>query len=930
MKPWHELDPSQVADALRTDGTKGLSQEEAQRRLALHGPNQLRERLLRGPGRILLEQFTSTMVVILILAAVLSHHLGDRKDAAAILVIVALNAALGFRQEYRAQKAIAGLKALAVPVVRVCRAGQVLEIPASAVVPGDLLLLEAGNAVPADARIVECRNLRTQEASLTGESQPVAKGSEPLEGGALALAERRNMVFMGTFVTYGRGRAVVTATGMETELGRIADLIQTVGGGPTPLQKRLAQVGRGLALAALAIVGVVFAIGLARGESVREMFLLAISLAVAAVPEGLPAVVTITLAIGSQRLLSRKALIRKLPAVETLGSVTVICSDKTGTLTENRMDVAAIQLPGHVAKTPPAREPLASCHAEAPGDPCQEDRESAPAALLLAGGALCNDAVLKDDPDGDRPGSNAIGDPTETALLLAAARAGYSKADLEVSFPRIGELPFDSERKRMTTWHRIDSPDSPLAGAIQTLIDPEGRIGSEDAVAFCKGAPDGLLTACTRVVVQGKVQPLGDGWASKILSAADELAGRGMRVLGLGFRIVRGAELLFPAEEIEKNLVFVGLFGLIDPPRPEARSAVALCRSAGVRPVMITGDHPLTALHIAQDLGLAGDGTVLRGDEVAGLTEAELEHAVERVSVYARVSPEHKLRIVQALQKNHHIVAMTGDGVNDAPALKKADIGVAMGVTGTDVSKEVADMVLLDDNFATIVAAVEEGRAIYDNIRKFIKYLLTTNSGELWVMLVGPLLGMPLPLLPLQILWINLVTDGLPALALGVEPAEADIMNRPPNDPRENIFGRGLGRHILWVGILVGCIPLATGYVCWHGQDPRWQTMLFTTLTFCQMSHVLAVRSGHRSLFAVGLLSNKPLLGAVMLTCLLQLMVVYAPSMQTVFRTHPLGPGQLMSCIALSSLIFWAVELEKKLTSAGDGVGEGKFPSGAG
>ncbi len=919
MKRWHELEATQVLDSFNVDATNGLSHDEAEHRLSVHGPNQLRERNPRGPWKIFWEQFAATMVVILVVAALLSWLLGDRKDAIAIVIIVILNAILGHRQEYKAEKAMAALKAMAVPNVRVLREGQVVEVSAHAVAPGDILILEAGNVVPADARVIESKSLRTQEASLTGESQPVSKTSHGLEGEALTLADRKNMVFMGTFVTYGRGRAIVTATGMETELGRIADMIQTVGNEPTPLQNRLAQVGQGLAGAALAIVGIVFLIGIWRGENLREMFLLAISLAVAAVPEGLPAVVTITLALGSQRLLRRKALIRKLPAVETLGSVTVICTDKTGTLTQNRMEVSLLSVPGDQVQFS-LEAVVRGLSVPSPASEIESVGAGSQAlTVLLVGGALCNDAVFQGGDDCDRRDPQAMGEPTENALIMAAARAGYWKPDLQKILPRVGEIPFDSERKRMTTWHRIQEGGAPFVDALKALSPQGGAQGNGGCIAFCKGGSDGLLTVCSRILTEGRAEPLDEVTARRILDAGDALASRGMRVLGLAFRVLSGVEgslpVEQPVEDVERDLTFVGLFGLIDPPRPEARSSVALCRSAGIRPVMITGDHPLTALYIARELGLEGDGTVLSGDEVAESTDEELEQAVEKVSVYARVSPEHKLRIVQALQKNHHIVAMTGDGVNDAPALKKAEIGVAMGVTGTDVSKEVADMVLLDDNFATIVAAVQEGRAIYDNIRKFLKYMLTSNSGELWVMLIGPILGMPLPLLPLQILWINLVTDGLPALALGVEPAEPDIMRRPPLKPEGNIFGGGLGRHILWVGVLMGAIPLAAGYACWRGQDLHWQTIVFTILTFCQMSHVMAVRSSHVSLFRQGLLTNKALLGAVTLTVFLQFAVIYSPFLRNVFHTSALSFTELVTCIGLSSIIFWAVEIEKTFVS---------------
>ncbi|MFQ6057709.1 MAG: cation-translocating P-type ATPase [Anaerolineae bacterium] len=903
---WHRLKASEVLARLGSDGERGLSQAEAARRLMEHGPNELVERGLKSPWHILWEQLTAIMVVILIIAAVVSAALGDYKDAVAILGIVILNTILGFTQEYRAERAIAALKKLAVPTVKVRRDGHVQEISARELVPGDIVLLEAGALVPADGRLLESVNLRAQEAALTGESEPVDKQTKPIPEENVPLADQRNMAFMGTAVTYGRGVMVVTATGMHTELGRIADMIQTVEAERTPLQRRLEQLGRGLAAAALIVVGVVFALGLLRGEDAKLVFLTAISMAVAAVPEGLPAVVTIGLALGAQRMLNRQALIRKLPAVETLGSVTVICSDKTGTLTENRMTVTVLDVAGHtVALVEQLRQatPVLS-----PDEPALTLDHPA-LALLLAGGALCNDATLA--ANGDEAGRfRTVGDPTEGALVVAAARAGLWKGELERVLPRVAEVPFTSERKRMTTVHKVDK-EQVNKGQLPLSTCLPGYL-STCYLAFTKGAVDSLLEVSDQVWVDGRVEPLDEHWRGRIERANDRLAGDGMRVLGVAFRPLEALPKEGDEAGPERDLIFVGLIGMIDPPRPEVKEAIATCETAGIRPVMITGDHPLTALHIARELGI-GDGArrVVTGQELARMSVQDLETIVEEVAVYARVSPEHKLKIVQALQDRGHIVAMTGDGVNDAPALKKADIGVAMGITGTDVSKEAADMVLLDDNFATIVAAVHEGRVIYDNIRKFIKYTMTSNSGEIWVMLLAPFLGMPLPLLPLQILWVNLVTDGLPGLALTVEPAEQDTMRRPPYHPQENIFGRGMGQHILRVGLLIGLASLGMGFWAWRSAHPTWQTMVFTTLTLSQMGHALAIRSGRDSLFTIGLLSNKALLGAVLLTLILQLAVVYVPFLQGFFRTVALGPMELAISLTLSTVVFWGVELEK-------------------
>jgi P-type Ca2+ transporter type 2C len=906
---WHTLEVAEVLRALDADAGSGLSNEEAARRLQERGPNELEDRGGRSPWAIIWEQFTSAMIVILIVAAVASALLGDYEDSIAIAVIVVLNAALGFGQEYRAERAMAALKRLSAPRVKVRREGHVREVSARELVPGDVVLLEAGNLVPADGRLLEGANLQVQESALTGESEPVEKDPAALEGEDMPLGERADMVYSSTVVARGRGLYVVTETGMATELGKIAAMIQAADPEQTPLQRRLNHVGKVLALAALAIVGVVFALGLLRGEGLEVMFLTAVSLAVAAVPEGLPAVVTIALALGAQRMLRRRALIRKLPAVETLGSVTVICSDKTGTLTENRMSATVLDVAGRTVElgggSPAASEPGPD------GGTLPAVGDDPALALLLAGGALCNDALLENE---EEDGFRAIGDPTEGALVVAAAREGMKKPELEAALPRVGEVPFDSERKRMTTVHEVVvNSGSGIPDALESALK-NGRRESGPYVAFTKGAVDSLLEISSEVwSSDGQTEPLNEGWRERISAANERLAGNGIRVLGVGLRRLRAFDGV--GEALERDLTFFGMVGMIDPARPEARDAVETCKRAGIRPVMITGDHPLTARHIATELGITdgGVGRILTGRDFANLSDEELEGLVEEVPVYARVSPEHKLAIVGALQEKGHIVAMTGDGVNDAPALRRADIGVAMGVTGTDVSKEAADMVLTDDNFATIVAAVEQGRVIYDNIRKFIKYLLTSNSAEILVMLVGPFVGLGLPLLPLQILWINLVTDGPPALALSAEPAERGIMRRPPHPPGENVFARGLGRHVVWVGALMALVSLATGL--WYSQTAPeiWQTMVFTTLTLSQLSHVMAIRSGDESLFRVGPLSNKPLLGAVALTFVLQLLAIYAPFFQRFLETEALPVADLAIAVALSTIIFWAVEIEKWL-----------------
>lgn len=900
MSNWYQLNYPEVLQELGSDMSEGLSQEQANHRLRLHGYNELIEQDLKKPWVILWEQLTDTLVIILIVAAIVSAILGDYNDAIGIIAIVVLIALLGFNQEYRAQKAIATLKKLSIPTVKVRRSGCVTEISARQLVPGDIVELEAGDLVPADCRLLDSLHLRTQEAALTGESESVDKDPKALALADLPLGARYNMVYMGTDITYGRSLAVVTETGMKTEFGRIATMIQTVEPEATPLQRRLDQLGKMLAIASLVLVAIIFVLGLLRGEDIKLMFLTAITLVVAALPEGLPAVVTIALALGAQQLLKRRVLIRKLPAVETLGSVTVICSGKTGTLTENRMTVSVLDVAGsRLDLTAPLRSYTPS--AETPSLLSQPPALS----LLLAASTLCNDAQL--EADSDEPLSfHVVGDPTEGALVGAAALQGLWKPELEQTLPRVAEIPYDSQRQRMTTVHQFPVDLSQIPLALETVWHWNQGNGKLSDLAFTKGTVEKLLDICSDVWVNGRTEPLNKKWHKRILATYNQLTNNGLRVLGVAFRLEA------TPGNLEQDLTFIGLVGMNDPARPQAREAVLTCKTAGIRPVMITGDHPLTSQHIARELGIAIDHQILTGEDLARLSGEELEQQLETVSVYARVSPKQKFDIVQALQKRGQIVAMTGDGVNDAPALKAADIGVAMGIRGTDVAKEAADMVLLDDNFATIVAAVKEGRVIYDNIRKFIKYLLSSNSGEMWVMLLAPFLGMPLPLLPLQILWINLTTDGLPALALSLEPAERGIMRRSPYNPNENIFVRGMGRDIIWVGLLMGFVSLGTGYWYWRINHPAWQTMLFTVLTLSQMGNALAIRSEQDSLFRIGLLSNKALLAAVILTLGLQLAVIYVPWLQRLFITVTLSFTDLILSFALSSLVFWAIELQKR------------------
>ena len=845
-------------------------------------------------------------MVILIISAIIMFFLHEYKDAIVILIIVVLNSALGFSQEYRAEKAMAALKKMATPKVRVRRGGRVSEISSRELVPGDVIYLEAGSAIPADGNLIESANFRVQESVLTGESEAVEKDIQPILKEDPALGDQHNRIFMGTLATYGRATAVVTDTGMETELGKIAEMIQSVGGERTPLQRRLDQLGKSLAIAALVIVVVVFLLGILRGEPVRTMFLTAISMAVAAVPEGLPAVVTIALAIGAQRMLKRNALIRKLPAVETLGSVTTICSDKTGTLTENRMTVTLVDVAGNRTDLIESLRDYSPSMTEAESTAPIIDQSSS-LALMLTGGALCNDAALEETEHG----FSSVGDPTEGALVVAAVRAGLWKEKLEAALPRVAELPFDSDRKRMSTVHKIENP-AKLPHALKGLLESPAFLSDEPFLAVTKGSVDGLLEISNRVWSENEIVELDHNWENRIQQAHDDLAQKGMRILGVAFRQCTGENTEPECDMIEKDLVFVGMFAMIDPARSEVKEAVAEANSAGIRPIMITGDHPLTALHIAKELGIATNEDVITGAELARMDSATLKARVKDTSVFARVSPEHKLRIVTALQELGQVVAMTGDGVNDAPALKKADIGVAMGITGTDVSKEAADMVLLDDNFATIVSAVREGRRIYENIRKFIKYTMTSNFGEIVVMLVGPFVGLGLPLRPLQILWINLVTDGVPGLALTQEPAEPDTMKRPPRDPKEQIFGRGLGIEVLWIGALMGAISLLVGLWAFHfDHQSAWQTMIFTTLTLAQMGNALATRSERQTLWEAGILTNKMMLGAVLLTFALQMAVVYMPFLQNIFGTEALSLLEMGISIAASLLVLVVIDMVK-------------------
>jgi Ca2+-transporting ATPase len=866
---WHQQSAQEALAGLEVDARAGLSQDAAEARTSRYGPNEIKETARRGVLRIFASQFADFMIFVLIIAAIVSGVVGEAQDTIAIVVIVLLNGVIGAVQEYRAERAVAALRAMAAPEARVRREGEIRVIAARQLVPGDIVLLEAGQIVPADLRLLEVAELKLDEAALTGESHAVDKHSDALPEAELPIGDRHNMAQKSTLVTSGRGSGVVVATGMDTEVGKIAALLHANEVPRTPLQQRLTVFGRRLGIAVLGVCALIFVFGLLRGEPLALMFLTAVTLAVAAIPEALPAVITISLAIGAHKMSARNALIRALPAVETLGSVTYICSDKTGTLTQNKMKVDA------VAIATERRSQLAGA-----------DAAALPWRLLGQALALNNDAR-------EKPDQGIAGDPTEVALFGAARAAGFDKTSLEGTMPRVAELPFEAQRKRMTTVHN----------------------SAEGLIAFVKGAPEEVLALC--VDAAGADGPLALD-SQRLLNEADSLAGEGYRVLAFAVRRLERLPEPPQPEAIERGFSFLGLAGLIDPPRREAADSVALCRSAGITPVMITGDHAGTARAIAVRLGIARDGDpVLTGRELEKLTPEQLQEQVASVPVYARVTPEQKIKIVRGLQARGEFVAMTGDGVNDAPALKRAEIGVAMGQKGTDVAREAADMVLLDDNFATIVAAVSEGRRIFDNIRKFIKDTMSSNSGEIWTLFLAPFFGLPIPLLPIHILWINLVTDGLPGLAFTVEPAEPGIMRRSPRPPEESIFAHGMWQHILWVGLFVGALSIGAQAWAYGRGVEYWQTVVFTVLTVSQLFHSLAVRSESASLFTLGLTSNPAMLGAVTLTLGLQLAVIYVPVLNPIFHTQPLPLADLLVCLGLSSLVLVAVETEKWLVRRG-------------
>lgn len=870
MAQFYNLKTSEIFTSFKTSEATGLSSEEASRRIEEYGYNQLISKRRKSFLQMFFTQFKSFMIIILLIAAAISGVVGVMEgegliDTFVILGILILNAFVGAFQERKAESSLEALKNLAAPETKVLRNGNIMEIPTRELVPGDIVILETGAIIPADLRLTEAVNLKIQESSLTGESVAAEKQTALLPGNDVALGDRTNMAFSSGMVTYGRGRGVVVTTGMNTEVGKIADMLQQVTDTETPMSRRLEQLGKVLGIAALIICSVIFLVGVLYGNSVLSMFMTAVSLAVAAIPEGLPAVSTVVLAIGVQRMVRRNAIIRTLPSVETLGSATVICSDKTGTLTQNKMTVVEAYV-NHKKDV---------INRAAPATTLNEEEKR-----LLSISVLCADAQFRVNEDGK---IEFTGDPTETALLDFGILYGMYKNDLEKKLPRIAEIPFDSERKRMTT--------------VNSISDKNTRIN-------VKGGLDEVLSVCDKIIIKGEIRPITSDDTEKIRKANEEMANSALRVLALAYRDLPESSQDLHIGELESKLIFIGLLGMIDPARPEVIEAVLKCNTAGIRPVMITGDHKNTALAIAREIGIYKDGDgAITGAELEKLNDEEFSENVARYSVYARVAPEHKVRIVKAWQKHNEVVAMTGDGVNDAPALRQADIGAAMGIVGTDVAKGAADMILTDDNFATIVSAVEEGRRIYDNILKVIQFLLSTNIGEIFLLLITSVFNLGAPLLPIHILWVNLVTDSLPALALSVDPAEKNIMNRKPRNSKRGFMTNGMIWRIMYQGIMIGAIPLIAYIMGLHeGGESLGQTMAFATLIFAQLVHVRNLHSNTRSSLAISPFRNKPLIGAILASAGLALIVLLIPPVREAFSLTALD-GKHWIIVALMSIV---------------------------
>ncbi|KAB3531063.1 calcium-translocating P-type ATPase, SERCA-type [Alkaliphilus serpentinus] len=867
-------DINQVLEELKVDPDIGLRDEEISKRREKYGENALTKKKGQSLLMKFINQFKNFMVIILLIAAVVSGSLGEIKDSIIIAIVVILNAILGLIQENKAEKSLEALKNMTTPLTKVMRNSKLIQIKSPELVPGDIVIIESGDYIPADGRILEESSLKIEESALTGESLPVDKNTEVPEGDKVPLGDRKNMVYSTSMVTHGRGKIVVTNTGMDTEIGKIAKMLEAEEKVKTPLQIKLEELGKYLGILALSVCVVIFLLGYFQGRPPLDMFMLAVSLAVAAIPEGLPAIVTIVLSLGVQRMIKKNAIVRRLPAVETLGTASIICSDKTGTLTQNKMTVTKLYVYDELVDAVNIK-----------------DISDATSNKVVEIGLLCNDASISQE-GGEK---KAIGDPTETALVVLALQKGLLKKEQEELKPRVNEIPFDSDRKLMSTIHETD----------------------EGLQVFTKGAPDILLERCNRILINLEVKPLTDEIKEKIKASNIGMANEALRVLAFAFREIQEAPENPTSDNIEKDLVFVGLVGMIDPPREEVKEAVKKCRMAGIRPIMITGDYKLTALTIGKELGILEEGSsAIEGKELDDLSDDELIKNIHKYSIYARVSPEHKVRIVKAWQANGRIVAMTGDGVNDAPSLKTANIGCAMGITGTDVSKEAADIILTDDNFATIVAAVEEGRNIYANIKKSIHYLLSCNIGEIVALFIALVLNIPSPLIPIHILWINLVTDSLPALSLGIDPPEADIMSKKPRDPKESIFSEKLGFFIGIRGVIIGLVTLMAFYTGWNHSVEVGRTMAFLSLAFAQFGNSISVRSLDKSLLKIGIFSNRHLIGAIFISSVLMLTVLFVPFLRNVFDLALLNSNQWMMVILYSLIPLTAGEILKQLVKS--------------
>ncbi len=869
-RKWYKEEIKEVAKYFEVNVDLGLSNDMVEKKREKFGPNELETENKQSLIKKFFNQFKNLMVIILLIAAIISGVLGEFKDAVIIFIVVFLNAILGLIQENKAEGALEALKKMTKPTAKVIRNGKTLQIRASELVPGDIVILEAGDHVPADGRLIESMSLKVEESALTGESLPVDKKNYALKGDNISLGDRINMVFSTSMVTYGRGKIIVTETGMNTEIGKIAKLIKSQEKLKTPLQIKLEELGKWLGIISTAICVGIFLIGYFQGREPFEMFMLSVSLAVAAIPEGLPAIVTIVLSLGIQKMIKKNAIIRRLPAVETLGTASVICSDKTGTLTQNKMNVTKVYTYNSLQ------------------DVQDVDIKNTDKKLALTIGLLCNDSSIQEE-SGEKI---TMGDPTEVALVILAQRKGMYKDVIENEMKRVREIPFDSDRKLMSTIHEYKNRYRVLT----------------------KGAPDILINRCEKILINGKEEELNNDMAKKILQVNGELSGKALRVLALAYKDLENLPNEVTSETIENNMIFVGLVGMIDPPREEVKVAVEKCIKSGIKPVMITGDYKLTAMTIAKELGIMkGNDKAIEGKELEKITDEELEANIENYSVYARVAPQHKVRIVKAWQNKGKIVAMTGDGVNDAPSLKRANIGCAMGITGTDVSKEAADMILTDDNFSTIVSAIEEGRTIYDNIRKSIHYLLSCNIGEIVALLIAILMDLPTPLKPIHILWVNLVTDSFPALSLGVDPSESDIMSRKPRNPNESIFANGLGLSIFFKGMIIGLVSLGVFYIGLVNDVKVGRTMAFLTLSFSQFGNSLSVRSLEKSLFKIGILSNKYLIFAILCSTILVLSVILIPTLRIVFDLTILNLKQWLIVLSFSIIPFVVSEIFKIL-----------------